>query len=176
MFEDGFLTQQEMNAYIASEKIKTTVKVKVDNPDVGQRVGSFLYGEKEVYINRKVIVDGLSKFQKDIESSMKFNKQGLVEAPDLDSLKDQILFGFSQISSELGFPSLSEACRHAMSVDSQEKINKIEAGTANMIQRISEQAKQIGFNIDNQSKATRIVKQAQNIVATKQKQDSGRSI
>ena len=50
----------------------------------------------------------------------------------------------------------------------------VEAGAVKMVKNVTNQAKKIGSNIDSPSKATRISKQTQNIVANRQKQDSGR--
>lgn len=170
MVKDGVLTKEEMNAYIAPEEIEKTVRVRVEDPGFGQKLGAFLSREKEVFKNKKVIVDGPSQFQKDIKNSMQFNEQGQIDAPNLASLKDKVLYGLSKICTNLGFSSLSKACRNAISVDNQEKINKIEAGAVNMVQKVTEKAKKIGSNIDGPSKATRISKQTQNIVANRQKQ------
>ena len=62
-----------------------------------------------------------------------------------------------------------------MSVDNQEKINKIEAGAVEMTKKIAKQAKIVGSSVVSESGAKRIAKQTQNIVANRQKQDSGRS-
>jgi hypothetical protein len=174
MVEDGVLTKEEMDAYIAPQKIERTVEVEIEAPSILQKAGARLRGEQKVFENRKVIEDGPSQFQNDIKNSMQFNKQGQVEAPNLASLKDKVLYGLSKICTNLGFSSLSKACRNAISVDNQEKINKIEAGAVNMVQKVTEKAKKIGSNIDGPSKATRISKQTKNIVANRQKQDSGR--
>lgn len=174
MVEDGILTQKEMDAYTAPQKIEKTVKVKVEDPNFGQKVGAFFSRENEVFEKRKVIENGPSQFQKDIASSMQFNKQGKVDAPNLASLKDKVLYGVSQICANLGFSSLSKACRNAISVDNQENINKIEAGAVDMVKKVTKQAKEIGNNIERRPEAARISKQTQNIVAKRQKQDSSR--
>lgn len=175
MVEDGVLTQKEMDAYTAPEKIEKKVRVKVEDPGVGQRLGAFFKGKKAVYRDRTVVEDGPSQFQKDIQSSMVFNDKGQVDAPNLTSLKDKILHGLSKICTNLGFSSLSRSCRKAMSVDNQEKINKIEAGAVEMTKKIAKQAKIVGSSVGSESGAKRIAKQTQNIVANRQKQDSGRS-
>ena len=66
MVEDGVLTQEEIDAYTAPEKIEKTVRVKVEKPGVGQKLGAFLKGNKEVYKNRTIVENGPSQFQKDM--------------------------------------------------------------------------------------------------------------
>lgn len=187
MVEDGLMTEKEKVDYLKPQKIETTERVQTgtkmvekDPEDRGllNQFGNFISGKKPqmveepVYKTQKIVVDGPSKFQQDMEKSLKFNEKGNVDAPNLTSLKDKLLNSIGKVCTSLGLDSIAKACRKGMSTDNQEKLNKVESGMVKMTQEVTKQAKGIGKQIGSKPKGERIGEQTQNIVAKRQKSDS----
>ena len=113
------------------------------------QIGNFVSGKKPkmveepVYETRKVISDGPSKFKQDMDKSLQFNDKGKVDAP--------------------------KSCRQSMSLDNQEKLNKVESGMVKMTREVTKQAKGIGQEVGRKTKGERLGEQTQNIVAKRQK-------
>ena len=84
--------------------------------------------EEPVYETRKVVSNGPSRFQQDMEKSLQFNDKGKVDAPNLTSLKDKLLNSISRVCTSLGLDGIAKYCRKSMSLDNQEKLNKVESG------------------------------------------------
>lgn len=191
MVSDNLMTKGEMDDYLKPQKIETTERVKTGTKMVPEKeedkgllnqLGNFVSGKKpkmveeDVYETSKVISDGPSKFQQDIDKSLKFNDKGKVDAPNLASLKDKLLNSIGKACTSLGLDSIAKACRKGMSLDNQEKLNKVESGMVKMTQEVGKQMKGIGKQVGDKTKGERIGEQAQNIVAKRQKQsDSSRS-
>ncbi len=187
MVSDNLMTKGEMDDYLKPQKIQTTERVQTGTKMVPEKqedkgllnqFGNFVSGKKPkmveepIYETRKVVSDGPSRFQQDMDKSLQFNDKGKVDAPNLTSLKDKLLNSISRVCTSLGLDGIAKSCRKGMSVDNQEKLNKVESGMVKMTHEVAKQAKGIATQVGSKSKGERIGEQAQNIVANRQKGDS----
>jgi hypothetical protein len=122
---------------------------------------------------KTIVVDGPSQFEKDMEKV--FGKEDPIKSPNITSTKDKLLQGISEICTKLGFDGLARSCKKHMSVDNQERLNKLESGMVDMTQKVTAQAKEIGAQVGNKAKGERIAEQTKNIVANRQKNESSMS-
>jgi len=184
MVVDNVMTKDEMDDYLKPQKIQTTEKVqtgtkmvpeKVEDRGLLNQLGNFVSGKKPkmveepVYETRKVVSNGPSRFQQDMEKSLQFNDKGKVDAPNLTSLKDKLLNSISRVCTSLGLDGIAKSCRKSMSLDNQEKLNKVESGMVKMTHKVIKQAKGIGAQVGSKTKGERLGEQTQNIVAKRQK-------
>ena len=191
MVADGIMTPEELTAYTAPSRVETQQKV-----DTGQtkqvakhkedrgllnQAGNFLSGKKtemetvKIYRTETIIVDGPSKFQEDINNSMKFNKEDKLESPNLESFKDKLMNTLGNICNSLGLKDLAQSCRQSISKPNLEKTYAAEKGMSNLTSKVAEQAKQIGKKAGT-PEAERVSARTQDTLAKRQgaKQDSGR--
>ena len=143
MVSDNLMTKGEMDDYLKPQKIKTT---------------------------RKVVSDGPSRFQQDMEESLQFNDRGKVDAPNLTSLKDKLLNSIGKVCTSLGLDGIANSCRKGISLRNQKKLNKVESGMVKMTQAVVKEARTIG--VGSKPKGERVGEQTQNIVAKRQRQKS----
>ena len=184
MVSDNVMTKGEMDDYLKPQKVQTTERVKtgtkmvpekVEDRGVLNQLGNLMSGKKPkmveepIYETRKVISDGPSKFQQDMDKSLQFNDKGKVDAPNLKSLKDKLLNSIGKVCTSLGLDGIAKSCRQSMSLDNQEKLNKVESGMVKMTHEVTKQAKGIGQEVGSKTKGERLGEQTQNIVAKRQK-------
>ena len=104
-----------------------------------------------------------------MDKSLQFNDKGKVDAPNLKSLKDKLLNSIGKVCTSLGLDGIAKSCRQSMSLDNQEKLNKVESGMVKMTHEVTKQAKGIGQEVGSKTKGERLGEQTQNIVAKRQK-------
>ena len=187
MVLDDLMTKKEMDDYLKPQKIETMERVQTGTKLVAEKeedrgfinqIGNLVSGKKAkmveeaVYTTRKIVSDGPSRFQQDMDKSLEFNDKGKVDAPNLKSLKDKLLNFIGNVCTSIGLDGIAKSCRKSMSLENQEKLNKVESGMVKMVQEVSKQAKGIGAEVGKKTKGERIGEQAQNIVAKRQKSDS----
>lgn len=162
MVTDGVMTKEQRDKYLEPTKVEKTVEVEREKGFI-----SAIMGKKTT---KTIVVDGPSQFEKDMEKV--FAKDDPIKSPNIASTKDKLLQGISEICTKLGFDGLARSCKKHMSVDNQEKLNKLESGMVDMTQKVAAQAKEIGAQVGNKGKGERIAEQTKNIVAKRQKNES----
>lgn len=165
MVTDGVMTKDQRDQYLEPTKVEKTVEVEREKGLVRA-----IMGKKTT---KTIVVDGPSQFEKDMEKV--FGKEDPIKSPNITSTKDKLLQGISEICTKLGFDGLARSCKKHMSVDNQERLNKLESGMVDMTQKVTAQAKEIGAQVGNKAKGERIAEQTKNIVANRQKNESSMS-
>lgn len=169
MVTDGVMTKEQMDQYLEPTKIKEEVQVERGSGALDRVAKAF--GSKTT--KETIIKNGPSQFEKDMEKV--FGKEDPIKSPNIASTKDKLLQGISEICTKLGFDGLARSCKKHMSVDNQERLNKLESGMVDMTQKVTAQAKEIGAQVGNKAKGERIAEQTQSIVAKRQKNESSMS-
>ena len=114
--------------------------------------------EMDAYIKptkRLLRKDGPSQFQKDLKATM-FDKDGKLETLDIKSFADKCWNLVRKASKFFGLTGLAASCGNRMSAANKQKISNIENRSAEMTEKVLNQAKAIGMKTGNQKVSERV--------------------